>query len=230
MRGLHVFLAVMLAVLLSACTNTRNVKAVSATFTWQSAEKRIAVIEPDVVLGELEASGMFTPHADWTKAGRDNIRAEMAKFFDRRGVKLAVLDPVTEHRDGQIAKLHGVVGRAVLLHLFMAGNELPTKGKALDWTLGPGTQGIRGRVGADYGLFVYVRDSYTTAGRAIMMLGAAILGIGITGGQQVAFASLVDMNTGNIVWFNVLQSSSGDLRTPAASAKVVEALFKESPL
>jgi hypothetical protein len=75
-----------------------------------------------------------------------------------------------------------------------------------------------------------VRDSYTTAGRAFMMLGAAILGVGITGGQQLAFASLVDLNTGNVVWFNVLQSSSGDLRTGPESARVISALLKDAPL
>ena len=63
-----------------------------------------------------------------------------------------------------------------------------------------------------------------------MMIGAAILGVGITGGQQVAFASLVDLNTGNIVWFNLLQSSSGDLRTPDASRKVIASLLKDIPL
>jgi len=230
MRTVRALAVVVAAVLLVACTNTRDVKSATASFQWQSAEKRIAVIEPDVVLGELTAAGLFEPRADWTQSGKDNIRAEMGRFFEGRGVKLATLDPATEARDIQLVKLHGVVGRAVLLHLFVQGNELPTKGKALDWTLGPGTQGMRTRLGADYGLFIYVRDSYTTAGRALMMIGAAILGVGITGGQQVAFASLVDLNTGNIVWFNLLQSSSGDLRTPEASRKVVDALLKDSPL
>jgi len=230
MRTIQAFAVVMAAVLLAACTNTRDVKATTATFQWQSAEKRIAVIEPDVVLGELTAAGLFEPGADCTQAGKENIRSEMARYFEGRGVQLAMLDPATEHRDIQLVKLHGVVGRAVLLHLFVQGNELPTKGKALDWTLGSGTQGMRTRLGADYGLFIYVRDSYTTAGRALMMLGAAILGVGITGGQQVAFASLVDLNTGNIVWFNLLQSSSGDLRTPDAARKVVAALMKDNPL
>jgi hypothetical protein len=230
MRSIQLAFVLLVGVVLSACTNTQTVKATSATFQWQSAEKRLAVIEPDVVLGELTAAGLFEPRADWTQAGKDNIRAEMARFFEGRGVKIANLDPATEHRDVQLVKLHGVVGRAVLLHLFVPGNELPTKGKALDWTLGPGTQGMRSRLGADYGLFIYVRDSYTTAGRALMMIGAAILGVGITGGQQVAFASLVDLNTGNIVWFNLLQSSSGDLRTPDASRKVIASLLKDVPL
>jgi hypothetical protein len=230
MRAARCLLVLIAGVLMSACTHTKVVQAPSASFQWQSAEKRIAVIEPDVVLGELTAAGLFEPRADWTQAGKENVRTEMTRFFEGRGVGLAMLDPATEHRDVQLVKLHGVVGRAVLLHLFVEGNTLPTKGKALDWTLGPGTQGMRARLGADYGLFVYVRDSYTTAGRALMMLGAAILGVGITGGQQVAFVSLVDLNTGNIVWFNLLQSSSGDLRTPDAARKVVAALLKDSPL
>lgn len=230
MRSLHLVLVVLVGVLLTACTQTQEMRSATASFQWQSAEKRIAVIESDVVLGELTAGGLFEPRADWTKAGRDNIRSEATRFFEGRGVKLSVLDPATKRRDIQLVKLHGVVGRAVLLHLFVPGNELPTKGKALDWTLGPGTQGMRQKLGADYGLFIYVRDSYTTAGRALMMIGAAILGVGITGGQQVAFASLVDLNTGNIVWFNLLQSTSGDLRTPEDSRRVVQALFKDSPL
>lgn len=230
MRLAQVLFVILIGVLTSACTNTQTMKAATASFQWQSTDKKIALIEPDVVLGELQAAGMFEPRADWTKAGRDNVRNETARLFEARGVKLVMLDPATEHRDIQLVKLHGVVGRAVLLHLFVPGNELPTKGKALDWTLGPGTQGMRSKLGADYGLFIFVRDSYTTAGRALMMLGAAILGVGITGGQQVAFASLVDLNTGNVVWFNVLQSSSGDLRTQAESAKVISALLKDAPL
>ena len=230
MRFAQIFAVVLAGVLLSACTNTQAMKATSTNFQWQSTDKKIALIEPDVVLGELQAAGMFEPRADWTKSGRDNVRSETQKLFEARGVKLVMLDPATEHRDIQLVKLHGVVGRAVLLHLFVPGNELPTKGKALDWTLGSGTQGMRSKLGADYGLFIFVRDSYTTAGRAFMMLGAAILGVGITGGQQVAFASLVDLNTGNVVWFNVLQSSSGDLRTPAESQKVISALLKDAPL
>ncbi|MEI9930428.1 MAG: hypothetical protein WDM89_07705 [Rhizomicrobium sp.] len=56
--------------------------------------------------------------------------------------------------------------------------KLPSKGDALDWSLGPGTNGLRNEYGADYALFVFVRDSYTSTGRAIMMLGAAMFGVG----------------------------------------------------
>jgi hypothetical protein len=122
-----------------------------------------------------------------------------------------------------------VVGRAIQTHLYL-GLTLPNKGKALDWTIGTGAATLRDRYGADYALFIFVRDSYATAGRALFMIGAAMFGVGIPGGQQVGFASLVDLRTGQIVWFNQLASSSGDLRTAAPAQKTVDALLKGLPL
>ena len=79
-------------------------------------------------------------------------------------------------------------------------------------------------------MFVTVRDSYTTTGRAFLMLGMAALGVGISGGQQAGFVTLVDLRTGNVVWFNWLTSQNGDLRTPEPAQKVVDNLMKGLPL
>jgi hypothetical protein len=84
--------------------------------------------------------------------------------------------------------------------------------------------------GADYALFVYLRDSYSSEGRKAMMIGLALLGIGVSGGTQVGFASLVDLRTGDIVWFNRLISTVGDLRTLAPAHDAVEELLSGQPL
>jgi hypothetical protein len=44
----------------------------------------------------------------------------------------------------------------------------------------------------------------------------------------VGFASLVDLETGDIVWFNRLARAHGDLRTPDAAAETVKALVSDS--
>jgi len=75
-----------------------------------------------------------------------------------------------------------------------------------------------------------VRDSYVSAGRAAVIGAAAIFGVGIPGGRQVGFASLVDLRTGNIVWFNRLISGTGDLRTEAPAQSTVDNLIKGLPL
>jgi hypothetical protein len=52
------------------------------------------------------------------------------------------------------------------------------------------------------------------------------------GSNQFAYASLVDLRTGEVVWFNVLQTGSqlpgvkfGDIRTAEGSAQMVERLL-----
>jgi hypothetical protein len=42
---------------------------------------------------------------------------------------------------------------------------------------------------------------------------------GIMGGVQSGFASLVDLRTGDIVWFNQLGRATGDLRSRSPRAK-----------
>jgi hypothetical protein len=52
------------------------------------------------------------------------------------------------------------------------------------------------------------------------------------GGGQFAYASLVDLKTGEVVWFNVLQTQSqmpgvtfGDIRSPEGAAQMVDRLL-----
>ena len=215
---------------MAACTTTNTKTAETADFSWSSAEKRIVLIEPDVTLGSMTAAGGFDPRADWTKQAEGLIDQETALLLKEKGIGFAKADNLLNPRSVQVAKLHSAVGRSILLHLYGAGGQLPNKGKALDWSLGPGADLIRQDYNADYGLFLFVQDSYTSAGRALMMVGAAVLGVGLQGGTQIAFTSLVDLKTGDIVWFNRLVSSAGDLRTEGPAKKVVRNLYEDLPL
>jgi hypothetical protein len=83
--------------------------------------------------------------------------------------------------------------------------------------------------GARYGLFTWVRDSYASAERKVMMVGLAILGVGIGGGAQVGYASLVDLETGQVLWFNQLISVMGDLRDEKSAVASVDNLLAGFP-
>jgi hypothetical protein len=52
----------------------------------------------------------------------------------------------------------------------------------------------------------------------------------ISGGVQGAVASLVDLRTGNIVWFSTLASTSGDVLSPEPARDVVDDLLEDFPL
>ena len=48
--------------------------------------------------------------------------------------------------------------------------------------------------------------------------------------MQTGYASLVDLKTGRVLWFNRLQRGSGDLREAEKAAETVDALLNEFPI
>jgi hypothetical protein len=118
------------------------------------------------------------------------------------------------------------------------GAHLPTKRRqGVDWTLGEDAVRFGRATGMDYALFLHAQDSFASSGRtALQVVGLAGCIIGFCapqgGGGQSAYASLVDLKTGEVVWFNVLQTNSslpgvtfGDIRTPEGAAQMVERLL-----
>jgi hypothetical protein len=223
----HLAAGLCLFAALGGCTVTHSEKGVNASFNFTSKVQRVVIVDPDVSLGELTAGGLVEARADWTAAAKGFIVADITSTLAAKNIEVVKADKPTSDHENQIIKLHDVVGQEASLHTII---PLPNKDGAFDWTLGPGTNELRDQYGADYAIFVYVRDSYTTAGRAAMMIGAAMVGISIQGGVQTAFVSLVDLHTGNIVWFNRLGSSNGDLRDDASAKQTVNNLLDGLPL
>jgi len=108
---------------------------------------------------------------------------------------------------------------------------LPSKKGKYDWSLGPEASAIARSQNANYAMFIYVRDSYSTGGRVLVIALTAIMSlgqVGLPGGSQVGFASVVDLKTGDIVWFNRMVRGRGDLRTPDPARETVNALVGDS--
>ena len=81
-------------------------------------------------------------------------------------------------------------------------------------------------------MFVWVRDSYASGERKAAMVALAILSMGnivLGGGVQTGYASLVDLKTGRVLWFNQLFSATGDLRETEPAIKTVENLMAGFP-
>ena len=116
---------------------------------------------------------------------------------------------------------------------------MPTKrGRGLDWTLGADAVKLGQKTGYDYALFLHAEDQVASGGRiALGVLGLAGCIVGfcapnVGGGEQLDYASLVDLHTGQVVWFNVVDAASqmpgikfGDLRTAEGAAQMIERLL-----
>lgn len=195
----------------------------------------VVVIEPDIQLSEVLAGGVQEPRREWTENARRLYPAAVRSRLTAAG-KTTLPDYVIdddmppESRLGQIIRLNEAVSLSVLAYT-QPGNELATKGDRLDWTLGPGVEELRKATGADYALFTYVRDSYTSGGRkALRIIGFLALGGDIGGGTQIGVTTLVDLRTGQVVWFNFLARQTGDLRDPKGARDTVDDLLKGLPL
>ena len=193
------------------------------------------LMQPDVQLFELTAAGLEEPNAHWTEQGLANVRTAIRANLDRRDMRIVPYrEPADDaerlRRHTQLLKLHEAVGSTLLVHGVNSALALPTKRDDFDYTLGQDAQVLREEFGADYALFTVLHDSYASGGRVVMMVAAAALGVGLQGGVQRGFASLVDLRTGAIVAFNFLASSTGDLRAPEPAQSAIDSLLGELPL
>ena len=195
---------------------------------------RVLLMPMEIQVAQMSAMGLMLPRAVWTIQARKHVKQALVRFFEGRKVSLVDFRPSAAPADAraatQLIKLHEVVGKSILVHQFESRNQLPTKSEKLVWTLGPEARLLRRQARSDYALFVHIRDSYTSAGRVFQI---AFLffrsGFIMPGGALRGFASLVDLRTGDIVWFKRFSSSQGDLRQPETAHEAIQALFQEFP-
>lgn len=225
--------AVVFSLAVVACTQTKEFTAAS-TFQPGTGRSVILLMEPDVELYELSAGGLLEPNAEWTARAQTNLNQAIA---DRIARANASVFPYTETEDLpvedphiQLVKLHNAVAASILLHKYNPFFALPSEGDRFDYTLGPNARLLKDEFGADYALFVFLRDSFSSAGRKAFVVVGAIFGVGVPTGQQIGFASLVDLSSGDIIWFNRLAASVGDLRTAEGSRAAIDNLLDTFPL
>ena len=232
-RIVATLLAVVAVALSSGCASTQSRVANGARDAGEVVRGSVVLIQPDIELSEITAGGIQQPRADWTA----RARAELPVALQRQlalgaAIRLATFEIANDlpasARTRQLLHLHRAVGFSILRHGYGVG-RLPSKGQRFDWTLGPGVAALRTATGADYALFVTVRDSYTSGGRAALMVVGALVGVGLSGGVQSGFASLVDLRDGHVVWFNTLVDHNGDLRDAEGAETAARQLLDGFP-
>lgn len=215
----------------AACTTTNTKMAGPENLTKPAAGARVLLVEPDVSLALLTASGLQEPRADWSETAEKNLADAISGDLKAKNHVYSTLDPddAMGGRVGQLLRLNEAVGGSI--QVFSYGPvKLPTK-KTFDWTLGEGAQAIGETYGADYALFVSGRGSYASSGRVAAAVGLSLLGVGVPLGGQYAQASLVDLKTGRVVWYNVaFASPSADMREAAGADSLAGSLLKDIPL
>jgi hypothetical protein len=237
-----VALALALSVTLSACVQTKQYADLQ--FTPPQGDYKLLVLRPDVTVGSLTTGGLTEPRADWTEQARANIIAALRTQQAARGGHVQILERrnqlagASEQEVADVERLFYAVGQSIVLHKYL-GAYLPTKrGRGLEYTLGEDAVRLGQKTGYDYALFMHAEDQVASTGRiALGVLGIAGCFIGfcaptVGGATQLDYAGLVDLKTGEVVWFNVVRAGSevpgikfGDLRTPQGASQMVDRLL-----
>jgi hypothetical protein len=231
-RALSIFGVFLISITLIGCAQTQVKHKVDHYESKQSVS--VLLMPVDIELSMLTAGGVKEVRADWTEAAKQHIaktlKRQLAQYDDKLLEYVEPQDPSVVRDHNQIIKLHGLVGSTIMLHSLVPATTPPTVKNSFEWSLGKEVSSLREASGADYGLFIFIRDSYATAGRKALMVTSALFGIGIGGGSQIGFATLVDLRDGNIVWFNRILKQTGDLRTEDAAYSAVKELIADIPL
>ena len=242
MRKSAIAAATAIGLTLSACVQTEQYADLQ--FSPPQGDYKLLVLRPDVTVGSVTTGGMTEPRADWTEQARANLTAALKAQQAARGGKVLVIERRTDvpavdaDTVAEIERLNYVVDQSIVLHKYL-GDYLPTKaGRGLDWSVGDDAVRLGQKTGYDYALFLHAEDQVASTGRVVLgVIGVAGCFVGfcapnIGGATQLDYASLVDLKTGEVVWFNVVKAGSeipgikfGDLRTPQGAAQMVDRLL-----
>ena len=221
---------ILVAALSAAGVHAQSSRNLAPGFSSRPVDSKLVIVPAEMELFSISAGGVSEPRADWTEAAQRHFLAGLVSRREQMGANVVQLTERDLDELAEINDLHGAVAQSIFLHHMMGGiNTLPTKNDRLDWSLGEAVKPLKAKTGADYALFTWIRDSYASNERKAAMLVMAVLGVGIAGGAQIGYASLVDLNTGRVVWFNDLRRAAGDLREAGPAGETLDALLKSFP-
>ena len=213
---------------------------------------RVLLAEPDIRVHEISAGELVEEVREWSqKASGEAVKsveglAQASAMFEV--VQPSRLSDAERGTLDQYASLYALVSGSAYSAQHSMYSAWQKRAAEFDYTLGPGMDGIRKNAKLDAVVFVVGTDYISSASRkAAMAIGYTLDVLGVLGSvlspygkptghigpeSKPAFlsAGIVDMHTGELLWYSTeLRSGSDDLRDPAVVKSLVEDLFKTYP-
>ena len=227
--------------MLGGCATQPGKTAVheSVAKSGQSMPKRILFLPADIRLHELSAGGVAEKVDAWTEAASANATRVVNQIASTRHPFEIVESPELSAEEKAILEEHIALYDTVAGSAYFARSSMfkawQDRGKAFDYTLGPGLKALAERTNVDAALIVSGSDYISTGGRkAAMVMGAllgAVTGVVVMPGGGTSFVSVgvVDLRTGDLLWFGTDQSGSTNFQNEADLRNMIEGLFNTYP-
>lgn len=241
MSMLQKFGAVLVLAVLGGCATTppSSLHKSLADRPNQQMPRKILLLPADIRVHEISAGGVVEKVDDWTSAASNHAMKSMRGIADSKKLFELEETPSLSEADRQALEQHQALYELVANSADFArsGPFMPwrERAKIFDYTLGPGLKEFAERTGMDAAVIVIGSDYISSAGRkATMALGimaAAFTGVAIVpaGGVSYVSVGVVELQTGNLLWFATNRGQSSDLRDEKQMQAALDNLFNSYP-
>jgi hypothetical protein len=197
---------------------------------------KVLVLPAEVTVYQLGVAGPEVV-PEWTTAARTNVHEGLGIVMaNHAGLDYTAIPDMTA-AEKQVLDDYIAVAKVVTMQgQILKARPWATRRPEFDRHLGDGLAFLRERTGADYAVLVHGTQVEQSGGAIATQLLAAAAGVVmVMGGGTHLSATVLDLNTGDVKWFNtadgaeILGIGSLDMRKPESTAKVLEKLFEPYP-
>jgi len=229
-----------LVLLLAACATGSSAvhKTVSATPD-KPMPRKVLLLPVEINVHEISAGGVVEKVNAWSETASSHANAFLRDLARGKGafdlIEGPALEPAQKARLDQYIALYEVVAGSAFIAQHSPFEVWQQRAREFDYTLGPGLGPLADATGTDAAMVVIGSDYISSAGRRAAMVMGMILGAvsGVVvvpqGGISFVSVGVVDLHTGDLLWFGTEQGQATDLRNEADVRRMLEGLFRTYP-
>jgi hypothetical protein len=243
------FLGLVILMVQGACAVTPPYREVPNYPLRFSDIRTITLVPPLVAVYSISSGDIEQEVQEWSDEANENARVAVQKRVEAMGRRYVPFagshGPLPDFRLGaeNVNRsapqteaeaswlLFESAKEAILRHTYDPAQIFPDQIKGFDYTLGPEAHSLLAGTDADAFLLMIATDHVATADRNALIGVAAVAGLttgsyaGPAATPAELIVALVDSNSGDILWFNRVETPLADLRNPESSDALVQAVF-----
>jgi hypothetical protein len=185
---------------------------------------------------EQSAGGMRELVKDWTDAARANITSAATDVLgERTGLELVTMPELTPQEQQALHDHVGVAKLVAFQGTMLGGKAWERRRADFDRNLGDGLAFLHEKTTADYLLLIDGAQAKQTGGSVFAQVLLAAAGVIAPGGGTFVRAMLIDLEAGQVKWFNqsfgmqLFGVTGSDARQTDDTKDMLRGLFKPYP-
>ena len=205
----------------------------------QRMPRKMLMLPADIRVHEISAGGVVEKVDEWTINASNHAMKSVREIAGSKSLFELKEAPALAEAEKQVLDQHLALYELVAgsADFSKSGPLAPWRERAknFDYTLGPGLRELAERSDLDAAVIVIGSDYISSTGRkatmALGILAAAFTGVALVpvGGTAYVSVGVVDLRTGNLLWFATSRGQNNDLRQEQQVHAVLEKLFTGYP-